>query len=242
MIDMAETMDISKKFMEFFYSAKNASTRKVLVVSKYTERTMVNICLLKFFLQEMKQRGIFITIDRPHQYTASLLTLHGISQEKLVYIDAISRLSGEIESNISNVRFVNGPCELNFLDDISSISCAFGTFNSQTLNLEEIDFVLIDDIAAFTKYQEEDGVKKMIESYISCIERVKKIMAPIVLDVNQNKFIYKAIVGKCDRVLFINLSKLMFKEINKQRAPMKITMDTRLSDAVSSNPTSSGGY
>ena len=241
MINMTETIDITKKFTDFFYSANNASTRKILVVSKYTERTRVNICLLKFFLQEMKQRGIFITIDRPHQYTASLLALHGISQEKLVYIDAISRISGETESNVSNVRFINGPYELNFLDDISSISCATGTFSTQILNLEDMDFVLIDDIAALAKYQEEVGVKKMIESYISSIERVKKIMAPIVLDVNQNKFIYQVIAGKCDRILFINLSKLVFKEIDRRDASAEDSLVARPLDLGSSNPISTGG-
>jgi hypothetical protein len=242
LIYMTEILDITKKFMDFFYSANNASTRKVLVVSKYTERTRVNICLLKFFLHEMKLKGIFITIDRPHQYTASLLTLHGISQEKLVYIDAISRISGETESNVSNVRFINGPYEMNFLDDISSISFAAGAINTQTLNLEDMDFVLIDDIAALTKYQEEEGVRKMIESYISSIERMKKIMAPIVLDVNQNQFIYEVIVGKCDRVLLINLSKLVFKEIDKGDVSVENSAGSRPFDLGSANPSASGGY
>ena len=91
---MNETTDIMKRFTEFFYSPGSLNGGKVLVVSRYTERMRVNICLLKFFLHEMKQKGIFITIDRPHQYTASLLTLHGISQDNLVYIDAVSRISG----------------------------------------------------------------------------------------------------------------------------------------------------
>lgn len=238
---MTETIDISKKFMEFFYSAKNPSNSKVLIASKTTERTRVNICLLKFFLHEMKMRGIFITIDRPHQYTASLLTLHGISQEKLVYIDAISRISGETESNVSNVRFINGPYELNFLDDISSISCATGALNSQTLNLEDMDFVLIDDIAALTKYQEEDGVMKMIESYLSSINRVKKIMAPIVLDVNHNQFIYEIIVEKCDRFLLINLSKFIFKEIGKTETPGTQGLLAQSFEMASANPAPSGG-
>jgi len=210
---MVETSEITKQFTEFFYSPANVSKSKILVVSKYTERTRVNICLLKYFLDNLKQKGIFITIDRPHQYTASILELHGISQKNLVYIDAISRISGEKESNVSNVRFINGPYGINFLDDICSFSFTTGTINAQTLNLEDMDFVLIDDIAAITKYQEESGVKLMIDSYISSIEGIKNIIAPIVLDANQHKFLYNLIAARCDRIVLINLSKSLFREI-----------------------------
>ena len=199
--------------MEFFYSPANISKGKILVVSKYTERTRVNICLLKYFLEDMKQKGIFISIDRPHQYTSSLLEMHGISQKNLIFIDAVSRISGETESNVSNVKFINGPYEMNFLDDICSMSCTTGPISTQTLNLEDMDFVLIDDIAAITKYQEEDGIKLMLESYISSIESMRKVIAPIVLDANQNKFIYEIISARCDRIVLINLSKSLFKEV-----------------------------
>ena len=214
---MNEVNDITKRFLEFFYSTNSIRNGKVLVVSKSTERTRVNICLLKFFLHEMKQKGIFITIDRPHQYTASLLALHGISQEQLVYIDAISRISGETEANVSNVTFINGPYEMNFLDEIASISFAAGAVKTQSINLKEMDFILIDDIAALTKYQEMEGVKKMILSYLSTVEKIENITAPIVLDVNQNKNIYEIIADKCDRVLLINLSKSIFKEIGADK-------------------------
>ncbi len=221
---MTETKEITQRFMEFFYSANSPKNGKVLVVSKYTERTRINICLLKFFLHEMKQKGLFITVDRPHQYTASLLTIHGISQENLVYIDAISRISGEVEANVSNVKFINGPHEMNFLDDITSISYAAGAIKTQSINLDDMDFILIDDIAALTKYQEMDGVKKMIDSYMSHVEMLNDIVAPIVLDANRDRKIYEFVTQKCDRFLFINLSKLIFKEMKK---PTKIGVESR---------------
>jgi len=240
-INMNETIDIAKKFMEFFYTANSPQKGKVLVVSKYAERTRVNICLLKFFLHEMKQKGIFITIDRPHQYTASLLTIHGISQENLVYIDAVSRISGETEANVSNVRFINGPYEMNFLDDITAISFAGGAVKTKSIDLDEMNFILIDDIAALTKYQEADGVKKMIHSYIDSIERLNNITAPIVLDANQNRAIYEIIMNRCDRFLFINLSKSIFKEMNRPThlKRKKVLMPKETSFA---KPAATGGY
>lgn len=238
---MNDTLDISQRFMEFFYAPANLTKSKILVVSKYNERTRVNIMLLKYFLQDMNKRGIFITIDRPHQYTSSLLSIHGISEEKLIFIDAISRISGETESNVSNVEFINGPYGNNFLDEISSISCASGNFKTRTINLEDIDFILIDDIAAIAKYQEEDGIRAMIDSYISSIEGIKNVIAPIVLDVNQNQFIYETIVRRCDRVLLINLSKSLFKDITTDELQSVNAMSPNKAITSVCNPTATGG-
>ena len=222
-----------KKFLTFFYSPGSPRNSRVLVASKYTERTRINICLLKFFLQEMRQRGLFITIDRPHQYTSTILKIHGIPQDNLIYIDAISRLSGEKEVNVSNVRFINGPYELNFLEDISSISFASGAFNSQSINLEELDFILVDDIAALTKYQETDGLTRIINSYLSSLERMKSVTAPIVLDVNKDKNIYELLVAKCDRILLINLTTSVVKEItDKERNGQRSVSTNALGQAA----------
>ena len=104
---MKNMEDIINSLMAVLYSPEAVNNKKVLVVSKYTERTRVNLILLKFFLEEMKMRGIFITIDRPHQYIEYLLKLHGISQDKLLYIDVVSQLSGEILlHDDSNVFFM----------------------------------------------------------------------------------------------------------------------------------------
>ena len=120
-----------------------------------------------------------------------------------------------MEANVSNVKFINGPQEMNFLDDITSISYAAGAVKTQSIDLKDMDFILIDDIAALTKYQEMDGVKKMIDSYMSSVERLDGIVAPIVLDANRNRSIYEIITQRCDRFLFINLSKVIFKEMKR---------------------------
>jgi hypothetical protein len=70
---------------------------------------------------------------------------------------------------------------------------------------------------------------------------MKKIMAPIVLDANQNQFIYEIIAGKCDRVLLINLSGLVFKEIDKHETSMENSLALPFS-LGSIGPTPSGGY
>ncbi|MCK5309555.1 MAG: hypothetical protein KAJ64_02820, partial [Thermoplasmata archaeon] len=181
--------------MAVVYSPEVVDKKKILMVSKYTERTRVNLILLKFFLEEMNMRGIFITIDRPHQYIEYLLNLHGISQKKLIYIDVVSHLSGEIKLfDDSNVFFMDGPYEVGFLDDVMD-GCyepdsVAGSIPKNYVNLKEMDFILVDDIAALSKYLDDDGIKKFIDSYLTSIRRLATVTAPIVLDINKNKEMY----------------------------------------------------
>ena len=209
---------IIHNIMAVIYSPAVVDKRKILVVSKYTERTRVNLILLKFFLQEMNMRGIFVTIDRPHQYIEYLLNLHGISQKKLLYIDVVSRLSGEIKPyDDSNVFFMDGPYEVGFLDQLMGrcyeTDPVVGDIPKDYVNLKEMDFILVDDIAALAKYLDDDGIKKFIDSYLTSIRRLATVIAPIVLDINKNKDMYNLLKNNCECVIFINIMKSIVKEV-----------------------------
>ena len=206
-----------KRMMAVLYSPEVVDKKKILVVSKYTERTRVNLVLLKFFLTEMNMRGIFITIDRPHQYIEYLLKLHGIPQDKLLYIDVVSQLSGEIRLNDEhNVFFMDGPYEVGFLDKVMDgceSESAIGDISKNYVNLKEMDFILVDDIAALAKYLDDDGVRQFIDSYMTSIRRLARVIAPLVLDINKNKDMYQLLKQDCESIIFINLMKSMVKEV-----------------------------
>ena len=225
--------EIINRITALFYSPDTVDKRKILVVSKYTERTRVNLILLKFFLQEMNMRGIFITIDRPHQYIEYLLNLHGISQKKLLFIDVVSRLSGEIKPyDDSNVFFMDGPYEVGFLDKAMG-GCyetdpVVGDIPKDYVNLKEMDFILVDDIAALTKYLDDDGVKKFIDSYLTSIRRLATVTAPIVLDINKNKDMYNLLKKSCECVIFINLMKSLVKEVRCDSKDSKIKVPRKV--------------
>ena len=230
---MKDIDEIIDGIMAVIYSPAVVDKKKILVVSKYTERTRVNLVLLRFFLEEMNMRGIFITIDRPHQYIEYLLKLHKIPQKKLLYIDVVSHLSGEVFLNDdSNVFFMDGPYEVGFLDDVmdghfepDSVS---GGIQKNYVNLKEMDFILVDDIAALSKYLDDDGIKKFIDSYLTSIRRLATVTAPIVLDINKNKDLYNLLKDNCECIIFINLMKSMVKEVkcssknSKKKVPKKV--------------------
>ncbi len=208
--------DVKNIIAQRLYSMEGFDQRKVLIISKYTERTRINLLLLKFFLKERGRRGIFITVDRPHQYISYLLKLHNVSQKDLIYIDTVSIISGEGEfayEQDNNVCFLNGPNKINSLQDLITNGFIDGGIPKHEIDLKKVDFILMDDVAALYKYNIDNKIEEFLFSYLSAIETMKNIMAPIVLDVNKNKSLYKIITNNCDKVLLVNLSKSIVKDL-----------------------------
>lgn len=216
---------IMKKLAEKLYSMGDSNQNKVLIISKYTERTRVNLILLKFFLQERGQRGIFITIDRPHQYIAYLLKLHSVCQKKLLFLDAVSKISGEYHfEDERNAYVMNGPHEVDFLQDLFLNGYIVGDKPLSEFNLKEVDFIMIDDVAALLKYQCPGHVAELITSYLSIIKSLNNVMAIIVLDVNKHKYLYKIIRKNSDKVILVNLSNSLVKKLKTDPTPNSLPL------------------
>ena len=219
MVDMKDSLKIIQGITKILYSSEMVNQRKLLIVSKYNERTRVNLILLRYFLQEMNLRGIFITVDRPHQYIGYLLKLHGIPQKKLLFIDTVSNISGENYSDKgSNVCFMDGPYQVGFLDEIIDNCYEAGDIPKSNVDLKEFDFILIDDIAALAKYTDYDKMKELINSYLTSINRLDNLTAPIVLDINKNKELYEILKNNCEKIILINIMKSIVKEIENQKS------------------------
>jgi len=239
---MKGTSQIIKSITDILYSPNAVNQSKLLIISKYTERTRVNLILLKYFLQEMNMRGLFITVDRPHQYIGYLLKLHSIPQKKLHFIDAISKISGgRSVSGETNVHFMDGPYEVSFLEQIMCGVYKPGDIPTNYVDLKELDFILIDDIAAFARYMDEGEVKELVFSYLASIKRLGNVIAPVVLDINRNKQLYSILKQECERIILINLMKSLVKDINIENPHGKLKVNSGLSRKINiSNIISSG--
>lgn len=213
--------EIMKEILHKLYSVEGVNKQKLLVVSKYTERTRINLILLQIFLQELEQQGMFIAVDRPHQYVAYLLNLHKICQKKLVYVDMVSRISGENRSeNEAGTVFTNGPYDMGFLHNFTTKGFAVGDLPQREIDVKRIEFILIDDLAAMQKYNVAKDIERFISSFVSTIERLKGCIGIIVLDVNKNRDLYRLIENNCDAMLFVNLSNKLVKFIEERRVPL----------------------
>lgn len=194
-------------------SMEKNNERKLLLLSNISNRTKINLVLLKYLLQNKKKTGLFITFDRPHQYISKLLKLNNITQENLFYIDAVSLISGESSKHGGiNVKFMNGPYQISIFKNL--VGRGFGPERKMTpaIDLKDIGFIMIDDISALEVYNDSSAVKEFVCNFYSVVDNLNTFTVSIVLDANYHKELY-AIIGEfSDIELTVDPSNLLINE------------------------------
>ncbi|MEW5937398.1 MAG: hypothetical protein AB1665_06245 [Candidatus Thermoplasmatota archaeon] len=177
--------------------------RRVLLSVKYNQISRINLLLLKLLLEHRGMRGVFVTIDRPHQYMAYLLRLNKVNHDKLIFIDMISRYSGGAEITAGNVRFGSGP--FGTTDLLRMMESGGAALGQASVDMGLVDFIMIDNLSAMLVYNDLPEVSTFVQRYLSLIERYGRIFTAIVIDVESNHELYRTLCGLCQKALRISV-------------------------------------
>lgn len=175
-----------------------------ILTSKYTNLVRINLVLLKAFLDSKRNKGMMITIDRPHQYISHLLQLHGIDQSKLLFIDAISNYASDTKASLTADAFQSGPFYIETLPDFI-ISCN-GRDPDSHLDLASTEFILMDNISTLLTYNSMESVKTFFSRYVGVLrERSSASLATlIVMDKELHADLYSFISPFAEKIIEIS--------------------------------------
>jgi len=164
-----------------------------LLHAKYTNLVRVNLILLKAFLEDKKQRGLMITIDRPHQYLSHLMQLHGVDQTNLVFVDAISLHSADTKGGEVAPEFQMGPFHIEALPDFLMKHQDDGS--SFQIDMSKMDFVIIDNVSTLLTYNSMESIRRFFQKYVDVLKGVKSrgIQTALVMDRDQHTELYEYI-------------------------------------------------
>ena len=232
---MEDNDTLKREIGEIINAMNNNKENKLMMITKATNRTMVNILLLHHFLNKEGASGVFITFDRPHQYIKKILEIQGIDHSNLTFIDAISMISGEtVVQGDSSILFMNGPYRIPLFHDLVA-RCYSNDRHKKQIDLKEMSFIMIDDISALSLYNKDDTVRKFIRDFLSHIDPLDAFIVSFALDDNYNKELYTFIKEYCDTEVFINPDENVI--IHRNQKPTKTiekgTSHSRLKNLVS---------
>jgi hypothetical protein len=158
----------------------NGSPAVYILTTKYTNLVRVNLVLLKAFLDMKMNKGMMVTIDRPHQYVSHLLQLHGINQAKLVFIDAISNHASDTKAAPNAESFQSGPFYIETLPDFI-ISCD-GRDPKSEVDLSSTEFILMDNVSTLLTYNSMESLKTFFSRYVGVLrERSSASLATLIV-------------------------------------------------------------
>jgi hypothetical protein len=182
----------------------NGSPAVYILTVKYTNLVRVNLVLLKAFLDSKRNKGMMITIDRPHQYISHLLQLHGIDQTKLLFIDAISNHASDTKTSVSAEAFQSGPFYIETLPDFI-ISCD-GRDTNNDVDLANTEFILMDNISTLLTYNSMESVKVFFSRYVGVLRErsVASLATLIVMDRELHADLYSFISPFAEKIIEIS--------------------------------------
>jgi len=188
---------LMNKFLNEVSGRENG--HRVLLSVKYNQISKINLILLRALIGEQGKHGLFVTVDRPHQYMTYLLDLHKIPRDDLLFLDIISRFSGESINACDTDANTASPFRISELLDLLENGGGGRDKRTARIDFGLLDFIMIDNLGAMLSYNELDDVAAFIQKYLRLVERYGKLFTAIVIDVRAQPELYRAVQGLCQQ-------------------------------------------
>ena len=169
---------------------------------RFTRMMRLNMAVLHFLLSERKESGIYVSVDHPHSYTQMALKKKNTPLEGLVYVDAISRLSGT-KGEDSQVRFVASGLAVPILDDLFSRAVLPEGSQRHFVRLEDMGFMLFDNLNVALQYSGPEKVKKLMAGLAEQVKKYTSMKLFLVIDPRNLPDMHQYLKGICDRELAV---------------------------------------
>jgi hypothetical protein len=152
---------------------------------KSTQMTPALVKILRYLLIEKAENGVVFSIDRPSTFLRSLLEHQGVPQQKLMYLDAVSNISGELSPHWDKRDLFTSPFCTNLFPELV---CCKSTAVAGVRN----GFVAVDNLGALQPYMTDPCVEKLVRALknlgghspdFKCIVMMDKGSSPGLFDI-----------------------------------------------------------
>ena len=178
--------------------------------------------MLRGLSQERGLPGIFISVDRPHQYMIHLLSMHKIKAEQLVYLDAISRFSADFKVANANVSYIDGPFRIDHLPMAMNEWMKSG--NGKTFSTGNCSFAIIDNLSTLLTYNSFNSVQTFLLNFLQTLHSSVNMIIPLMIDSEKSGLLYETARTMCK--VEIRIKDLLPEELPDIRPKMTIGIDS----------------
>jgi hypothetical protein len=167
---------------------KNGLKGAVVLDVPSTQFVRINLMLLKGLSEDRGLTGMFISVDRPHQYIVHRLSMHQIKAGGLIFIDAISRFSADSKVAAANVGFVDGPFHI---DRLPTAMSQWEKGNGSKTKLSDCKFAIIDNLSSLLTYNSFASVELFLRSFVKALDSSGNVIVPLLIDSQKSMLLYE---------------------------------------------------
>ncbi|MBU2477020.1 hypothetical protein KKG83_06125 [Candidatus Micrarchaeota archaeon] len=181
-------MDLTKEL------AKIKKKEIVLILSDEKKYLDTNLKVLKSLANELKEKGIYVTVNRPFESLQSLLMENKINTKNIFFIDAITlTISGQAKE-VPNCMFINSP------NSLTELGIALGeAFNA--MKQKEDRFIFFDSLSTLLIYNQSKSVSKFAHFLTGKMREWKIKGVLISLQKNTDERLIAQVSQFCDRII-----------------------------------------
>ena len=169
----------------------------VLLTCPYTRILKVDMAALKVCLGLRRERGIYVSVDRPHSFVQAALKKLAVPLDGLIFIDAVSKLTG-VRAEGSMVRFLSSGYSLPLLDDLFSKAYLPEGSQMHFVRLEDMSFLLVDNIAVMLQYTTMEKVRRIAAQLTGGIKKFTDMRVVAAVDPSTTQELYALLKPLCD--------------------------------------------
>lgn len=119
--------------------------------------SQLNIILLKHLVEEKGLKGVYVSLERPSFYVQRLLKQRGVDLDKITFLDAIQKLSGDKNAQVDPcTRLIENPFASELVENL--IGRPHGVLEG-----DEIDFILVDSLSVLSCYVDDSNLATLLE-------------------------------------------------------------------------------
>ncbi len=141
---------------EFRKTASGVGGVYVLDV-KCTQMTRTLVEVLRHLLNEREESGVVFSVDRPSAFLSRLLERQGVPQDRLLYLDAVTNISGEGFAQNDKLELFSSPFCVSLFTEF--VSC-----HSDKVAAGRNGFVVVDNLSALKPYMTNPCVERMVNA------------------------------------------------------------------------------
>ena len=148
---------------KIYLTLKKHLTKKevaiVLVTASIRNYRDISLAVVKYFVNERKHPGIYVTTNQPYPTLQEQIRQEGVDPDKIIFIDAITGLSGMAVEREAHCFYLKSP------QNLTDLSIALTEAISAISTKEK--FLIFDSLSTLLIYNPPETVAKFLHFLVS---------------------------------------------------------------------------
>ncbi len=154
---------------------------------KCTMMTRALVDILRLLVNEKAESGVVFSVDRPSAFLSRLLEHQGVSQDRLLYLDAVTNISGEDLGRPEKLELFSSPFCVNLFSEF--VNC-----HSDKVAAGRKGFVVVDNLGALRPYMTNPCVERMVNALAKLGEGSPGFKCIFVMDRGSTPELYEIVL------------------------------------------------